>query len=798
MINSKHVGGFFRSIFLSLMSIGITLFIIGGCAAFLMILQLPDVDQLRDVHLQVPLRIYTADNKLLGEFGEKRRRPVSLVQIPQQLIQAVIDTEDQRFYEHSGVDFIGLVRAAKELFITGRKTQGASTITMQVARNFFLTRRKTYYRKLREILLAIKIDHEFSKNEVLNLYLNKVYFGSRAYGVAAAAQTYYGKQLDELTLPEMAMIAGLPQAPSRDNPINNMKAAIKRRNHVLERMRDKGDISQATYTQAVSSTDDAKFHKQEIQVHAPYVAEMVRNELIKEFGSVIYEDGYTVYTTINSKMQEAANKALRDGLIAYTERHGYRGPEANLGQPDPESTVEWQDFLDKRPEVNGLIPAAVTAVNDQSIQALFSDGRTITINWPNLEWARPQLAGGYVGAKPQIASDILKVGDVIRVQKLNKQWRLEQIPQVTGAIVALSPLNGAVLAVNGGFSYVIDKYNNVVQAQRQPGSSFKPFIYSAALAKGFTLASIINDAPVVVEDSGANSLWRPQNVTRKFYGPTRLRVGLIKSRNLVSIRLLQSIGIDYATDYMQRFGFNPDELPHSLSLALGSATVTPMELTTGYTVFANGGYKVSPFFINKIVDEDGNIRYQAYPTTVQQNKSQPLIGKDGLPMQPASRVITPQNAYLITDALKDVIRKGTGRQARVLRRSDLAGKTGTTNDQVDAWFSGFNSKVVATVWIGLKQPDSIYEYGAQVALPIWIDFMGDALAGTPESSMRRPPGIVTVRIDPKTGLLAYPGQKNAMFELFRRKDVPKKAASNSAANVGSIDNIDQDNDAELF
>lgn len=791
MNKSKHIGNFFRGLTLSLMSICLTLFIIGGCVLFYMILQLPNIDQLKDVRLQIPLKIYTANNQLIGEFGNKRRTPVTLAQVPQPLIQAVIDTEDKRFYEHSGVDFIGLMRAAKAVFEAGRKTQGASTITMQVARNFFLTPKKTYIRKAREMLLAMKIDHEFSKNEILALYLNKVYFGQRAYGVASAAQVYYGKPLDELTLPEMAMIAGLPQAPSRDNPISNPKAAIKRRNHVLERMLDNSDLDQITYKQAIKASVTAKYHAQKIMVNAPYVAEMVRTTMVNEFGPEAYEDGIKVYTTIDAKMQQAANQSLRNGLIAYDKRHGYRGPEAKLDQQDQ---TDWQEQLQKMPIINYLQPAAVTAVNNKSIQALLANGQLITINWSGLQWARRQLAGGYVGSQPRQASDIVKIGDVIRIAKQDKQWQLSQVPQVTGALVALNPKNGALLALNGGFSYVINKFNNAIQANRQPGSSFKPFIYSAALDKGFTLASIINDAPIVMADSGANSLWRPQNVTKKFYGPTRLRVGLIKSRNLVSIRLLQDISINYAINYIQRFGFNPDNLPQSLSLALGSATISPLELAAGYAVFANGGYQVTPFLINKVTDENGKILFQAYPATAPTNATQ----LTGIPNQPATQVITPQNAYLITDALKGVIRQGTGRLALALNRSDLAGKTGTTNNRVDAWFAGFNGDVVATVWVGLKQPATIYEYGAQAALPIWMDFIKNSLQGKAQNSMSRPPGIVTVRIDPKTGLLPYPGQKTAIFEMFRKQNVPQQRASSARQqNINNTTTTNQD-DEELF
>jgi len=772
----RHVHDFFRNIVLSLLSVGLTLIVIAGIGLFYIVFQLPNVDQLKDVHLQIPLKIYTSDGKLIGEFGEKRRTPVLLNQVPKQLIRAIIDTEDQRFYEHPGVDIIGLARAAKALFLTGKKIQGASTITMQVARNFFLSREKTYYRKFKEMLLAIKIDHEFSKDDILQLYLNKVYFGQSAYGVAAAAQIYYGKTLNQLTLPQIAMIAGLPQAPSRNNPLANPGIALQRRNHVLERMLEENDLDQTTYQLAIQAPLTAKYHILKPIVHAPYVAEMTRMTMRAQLGDAVYDQGLKVYTTINSHLQEIANQTLGDGLLAYSKRHGFMGPEHNLGSLV--DIAKWQKKLQKIPVINNLIPAAVTNVKEKSVIALLADGTLITIEWPSLSWARRRLAEGYFGLDPNNASDILKIGDVIRADYKHGVWQMVQAPQINGALVAVNPKNGAVLALVGGFSYQQDKFNCAIQADRQAGSSFKPFIYSAALAKGFTLASIINDAPIVMSDTGENSLWRPQNDTKKFYGPTRLRIGLIKSRNLVSIRLLQAIGIPYAIDYLQHFGFDSQNLPATLSLALGTATVSPIDLTAAYTVFANGGYKIKPFFIDRITNEDDNVIYRAQP------EMSPLYGT-------APRVITQENAYLITDAMKDVIRHGTGKRALMLKRSDLAGKTGTTNQQLDAWFVGFNADIVATIWVGFDQPQSLHEQGAQAALPIWIDFMQQALKGIPESTLPRPLDIVTVRIDPKTGLLAYPGQKDAIFELFRKQYMPKQSTDDT-------DNLSQDQHTDNY
>ncbi len=771
---------FISHFFWALLSLMITLVIVFGAVYTYVELQLPDVSVLNDMHMQVPLRVYSRDGKLIAEYGAKRRIPVTLDKVPKHLIQAVLATEDARFYSHPGVDFISLVRAAKAVVTSGRKVQGASTITMQVARNFFLSKKKTYKRKIKEILLALKIDKEFSKDKILELYLNKVYFGKRAYGVAAAAKVYYGKDLSQLTLPEMAMLAGLPQAPSRNNPINRPQRALARRNHVLSRMYEVGFIDKKTYQKAVKAPLTAKYHGAELQVRAPYIAEMVRQVLVRDFGKTAYDMGLTVYTTILSKDQNDANRALQRGLIAYSARHGFHQPTENLGWPSDDKRAAWEKALRKLGKVGPLQAAAVTTVAYRNIEALLANGKTITIAWSGLAWARPALRGGYKGAAPRRASDIVKPGDVIWVRhKKDGTWTLSQIPKVQGALVSLNPQTGAIIALDGGFSFRLSNFNRVVQAERQPGSNFKPFIYSAALAKGYTLASLINDAPVVVSDTGENSLWRPRNDTLKFYGPTRLRIGLIKSRNLVSIRLLQAVGVDYALDYIKRFGFNPNKLPHTLSLALGSGVVTPLKIAVGYSVFANGGYRVKPYFIQKVIDENGKVIYQANPAKACDACT---AAEDAVT---APQALTPQNAYLITQALRDVIKHGTGRAARVLKRPDLAGKTGTTNDQVDAWFSGFNSNIETTVWVGFDDLKSIHEYGSQAALPIWIHFMRGALANTPEATMPQPPDIVAVRIDPHTGMLAQPDQKNGIFELFRKQNEPTQETNTRPSHLYS-------------
>lgn len=770
----------------ALMSLFITGTIVAGLIIIYFETSLPNITSLKDVQLQVPLRIYTNDGKLIAEYGAIQRIPVDFNQVPPLLVNAILATEDQRYYEHPGVDPLGLLRAAVQLVTTGTKSQGGSTITMQVARNFFLTRKKTYTRKIREILLAIKIDSEFSKQKVLELYLNRIYLGNRAYGVAAAAQVYYGKNLNQLTIAEIAMLAGLPQAPSTANPLANPVAAKNRRDHVLSRMYDKHLITQAQYQTAINSPLDAKYHGEPITVTAPYIAEMVRDAMVEHYGDKAYTDGFNVYTTVNSQDQTAANNALRQALIAYDQRHGYRGPTANWGNIDSSVTLKtWIKKLSGIVSINGLEAAVVTKVNAQSAEAVLGNGKIVTIPWQNMVWARKETNNYAWGAAPQTASDILKVGDLIRVESLPDQtWRLGQIPDAQGALIALNPKNGAIIALVGGFDYVRSNFNRVIQAERQPGSSFKPFIYAAALDKGDSLATIINDAPIVVNQPSSNTLWRPQNDTRQFYGPTRLRVALAQSRNLASIRLLRDIGIDYAVDYATRFGFDANDLPHTLSLALGTAMVTPLEMATGYAVFANGGYQVSPYLIDHISDTDNKSIYQANPKLACENCVNLNDAQDHYPIAPevlAPRVISPQIAYLMTSAMQSVVRQGTGHAAMVLKRNDLAGKTGTSNDEKDAWFSGFNSDIVTTVWMGFDQPQSLHEYGDQAALPMWIDFMRQVLAGKPEHSMSEPPNIITAKINPQTGLLAYPGESGAIFEIFEKGVVPAQSSSNAGS-----------------
>jgi penicillin-binding protein 1A len=730
--------------------------------------QLPNVDSLKTVHLQVPLRVYTQDGLLIQEYGEKRRIPLNYEDIPPLLIHAVLATEDQRFFEHSGVDIVGLGRATVRMIQTGTKSQGGSTITMQVARNFFLSRKKTFLRKFNEILLAIKIDRELSKEKILELYLNKIYLGNRAYGVGAAAEVYYGKPLKELNLAEWAMIAGLPQAPSTQNPIANPLAAKKRRDHVLERLLEEKFITEKQYQEAINQPITAKYHGTNIEVPASYVAEMIRQSLFDHFGPKAYTKGYKVYTTVKGPLQLTANKVVANSLIAYDRRHGYRGPVAKISGVNSRSGDDLHKLLAQYPVVDGLEPAVVLAVGDKEALAATRFGRNFTISWEGLSWARPALKNGWMGKSPTKAHQIIAVGDVVYVRNQDNKWQLSQIPQIEGALVALNPNNGALEALVGGFDFQKSKFNRATQSERQPGSSFKPFIYAAALNKGYTLSTLVNDAPIVVDDPSQANLWRPHNVNLTFNGPTRLKDALVHSRNLVSIRVLDDIGFDYAIDFISRFGFRKDKLPHALSLALGSLSISPMELTAAYAVFANGGFKIEPYLIDHITDNDGNILLQAKPSIACDN----CEADKADPATLAPRVIPADIAFLMTSALKDVIQHGTAHAARVLNRSDLAGKTGTTNDQVDAWFAGFNSDLVVTTWIGYDNPQSLHEYAANLALPMWIDFMKTALVNMPEKEMKQPENVIAMRIDPNSGLLARNNQPNAIMEYFRDKEVP--------------------------
>lgn len=773
---------------------------------------LPDVETLRDVQLQVPLRVYTNDAKLISVFGEKRRIPVRIDEMPDNLINAFIAGEDARFREHPGVDYQGLIRASWTLATTGEKSVGGSTITQMLARNFFLTLEKTYTRKITEIFLALKIERELSKDEILELFLNKILLGHRAYGVGAAADVYYGESVDKLTLAQCAMLASLPKAPSRINPITSPDRAMSRRNYVLGRMLELGYINDAEYQHAINERNTAYYHGATTQVSAPYLAEMVRKEMLSRFGEEAYTGGYEVYTTINSEFQNAANQAIINGLEEYDHRHGYRGPEAHIDITENKTTEHWDEVLRPYQAVAGMAPGLVTEVDDEIALVYQSDGQTFALSMGGVKWAKKFISRDRVGFDPETVADVLSTGDIIRTRLTSDgQRKLAQLPDTEAMLVSLSPHDGSIKALVGGFDYTLSKFNRVIQSRRQPGSGFKPFVYAAALAKGKTTATLVNDAPIVFTNSELEKDWKPQNYSEKFFGPTRLREAMVNSRNLVSIRLLRDIGIPFAIDYISRFGFDPNELPQNLSMALGSASLQPLSLARGLSVFANGGYLIEPYFMTKVVDAKGTTVYAASPLVVckdcpeEQQASEelaeievankptfrPLQIEDENNLQVveqvkpayqevvarpsnAPRVISEQNAYLVRSMMMDVVKRGTGVKAMELGRQDMAGKTGTTNEQRDAWFSGYNSELVTSVWVGFDNHDPLgrYEVGGKAALPIWVDYMRVALRDVPDVPLALPDGITLARINPDTGLLTRLDNPAGIMEVFETGSLP--------------------------
>ena len=761
---------------------------------------LPDVGSLREVQLQVPLRIYSRDGKLIQSIGEQRRIPVRYDQLPPKLIQAFLATEDDRFFRHHGVDWQGILRAAVANLRAGGIRQGASTITMQVSRDMFLTPRRDMKRKMSEIYISLLMEAEFSKEEIFSLYVNKIFLGQRAYGVGAAAEVYFGKSLDQLSLAEMATLAGIPTSPSTVNPVASADAAKVRRTHVLGRMLELGYISQSEYDQAKSSPMESRLHGASIEVDAPYLAEMVRNDMQNKYGDAVYTAGYKVYTTLDSRLQAAGTVALRTGLIEYDMRHGYRGASAKVDLSKIVTPAQFDAQLEEFPIIGGLKPAIVEQVEAKSAKIYVKGLGVVTLPWEKLAWARRELPDEKVDRAPTQATEILSRGDVIyTVGRTPESLLFVQIPEAQGALVSVDPKDGAVVALVGGFDFFQSKYNRVVQARRQPGSGFKPFIYAAAFDKGFTPASVVLDAPVVIDDEGKEQAWRPHEDTGQFYGPVRLRDALVHSRNLVSVRLMRAIGGQYARDYVTRFGFDKSQLPDDLTLALGTAELSPLQVAIGYSAFANGGFKVSSYYIDRIEDANGKILQQANPAVACPQCGVPSDGPspksvaaggraalldqaphDGKTLIPeknlAPQILRPQVAYLLADMMADVIKRGTGQRARTLNRDDIAGKTGTSNDFHDAWFNGFNGDLVTTVWTGFDAERSLgdnNDQAARVAVPTWTYFMKQALEGTARHGVPVPDGIVRVRISPTTGLLAGADDPSGIMEYFIEGNLPK-------------------------
>ncbi|MBH97571.1 MAG: peptidase [Rhodospirillaceae bacterium] len=799
---------------------------------------LPQAEELRDVRPQTPLSVYSRDGRLISQFGTKRS-PLRYEDMPQLMVQAVLAAEDDRFFEHPGIDYQGVIRAMTYFVLTaGKSRQGGSTITQQIARQRHLTRDRTLVRKFKEWVLALRMEREFSKQEILEIYLNTTFLGQNSYGVAAAAQSYFGKNLSEINVSEAAILAGIPAAPSLYNPVRSADVAAQRRGYVLSRMLELGFITTIEYEEALNTPIESRLYGRAQELDAPYVAARAYREAIRRFGEeAATNSGLKIKTTIDSRLQNAADFALRKALISYDKRHGYRGPLFNENWLES----DWNELLLEKtkdfPSAPGVFPGLVVSVDeilsvqeqlaeisaaehldmslDDGLQisndeleglfpvfqakVYFTDQGTIPVDIKAVRWAAPYINSNRKGAFPNTVADVLKAGDVVQFERSQSgELTLTQVPDIQGALISIDPQDGAITALSGGFNFYDEQrngnFNRAMDAGRQPGSSFKPFIYSAALERGFTAASIINDAPIVEQSSELETFWRPENYSGEINGPTRLREALIKSLNLVSIRVLRSptltSGVSQTIQHLERFGFGEKALPRNNTLALGSGSVSPLDVAQGYAVFANGGYNVRPYMIETIEDDEGQVIYRAEPTLVcsdciQEEKldTELINGSTELYYRNhyAKRTISAQNAYLINDMMQDNVRRGTGRRAyRELGRDDLSGKTGTTNDSSDVWFAGYNGDLVTAAWIGFDQVRSLgtRETGASTALPMWIDYMREALDGAPSNVLPRPPGIIDVRINPETGLIADAGE-DSIFEKFRIDFAPQSESTQS-------------------
>ena len=807
--------------------------------------ELPDVATMKDIRLQIPMQVYSADNELIAQYGEKRRIPLPLAEIPPLMVKAFIATEDSRFYEHHGIDPIGIFRAVSVMASSGHASQGASTITQQLARNFYLSPEKTLMRKAKEAFLAIRIEQLFSKDEIMELYLNKIYLGNRAYGVGAAAYVYFGKTVDELTLSEMAMIAGLPKAPSTFNPLYSYDRAVNRRNVVLSRMLEEKYITRDQYEQARNEKIVASYHAPKIDFSAPYLAEMARQTLYDKYGEDAYTDGYKVYTTVIRKDQEAATDAVRNNLIDYDTRHGYRGPAEVLWKP---TEMAWAaekiiEKLKKSPVYGPLMPGVVLSATGSEANVMLADGSKIDITMTGVRWARKFISDTQQGASPRAVNAVVQVGEQIWVRKVKDNWWLGQVPDVNAAFVALNPNDGAIIALVGGFDFNMSEFNRVTQSLRQVGSNIKPFLYTAAMDKGLTLSSLLNDVPISRWDAGAGSDWRPKNSPPRYDGPIRLRQGLGQSKNVVMVRAMRAMGVDYAADYLMRFGFPRENINRTEALALGAPSFTPMQMVRGYAVMVNGGYLVDPYYILKIENHNDEVIFEANPklacpdctnipviygdtertieikgiddesteevtqsghNVVNQEPTMEVAtsGDENVSSEPqyAPHVISTPLAFLIRDAMMTNIYgepgwSGTGwRAARDLGgRRDIGGKTGTTNSSKDAWFSGYGPDIVASAWIGFDDNRRTLgrgEAGAKSAQPMWDDFMKSILTGVPVKMMKPPKGVISVSIDSRTGKLG-----SSRREYFIEGTEPKEY---SVQEVGTTISTEGGLSQELF
>ena len=747
--------------------------------------KLPDEEEIRDIELQVPLKIYTADLKLIGEFGEKRRTALDFNNIPTHYINAVLAAEDDAFFDHSGVSYSGLIRSVYRLLSSGRIQGGGSTITMQVAGNYLTSRDVSLFRKVKDIFLAYRLERAYSKEEIFEFYVNRIFFGNRAYGIAAASEVYYGKSLNQLNLAQWAMIAALPKAPSSINPLVNPRRALLRRNWILNRMLDLNFIHIEQFNLAIEAPLTATYHGLVSEVEAPYVSETIRRFMIQQYGLGAYRDGYEVYTSINSSMQKAANFSIAEGLEEYDRRHGFRTPD-NVNDLFPkefsEMNLETQlnfiaqeldredeeiidqsnlnrvtNFLQEFTETNNRFPAVVINT-DNGLKVLTKNGELISIPWSErVDWARPFINENRRGAKPKNYKDLLLFGDLVWIQKekVTGELFLTQIPDLQGSLVSIDPNSGSIKALVGGYDFFLSKFNRAEQSSPLLGSNFKPFLYASAFSEGFTASTLINDAPIIFEDEALEEKWRPRNASGKFYGPTRLREGLLQSRNLVSVRLLRELGVEKAISFARKFGFDKSRLPADLSLSLGTASLSPLKNAAAYSVFANGGKAVEPYFIEKILDRSGNIIFQREKKELKQ-------------------VIDPRAAFLITDILQEAAVRGTARKVSELKRRDFAGKTGTTNDAESTWFTGYNNSLVTTVWAGFDQPRSLgnREFGSSVALPIWLSFIKKIIDQIPVTTMLPPEGLSVIKIDKSTGRRADIDTKSPIFEYFLEEHPP--------------------------